>query len=136
MITRVGILDAIGSLSSTNVDNRPVPGLPGYAPMYRASGAVTLVSADECQHQQRLDLRNCEYQVLAEVARLQLFKNIRQPALMEKMEGRLQTQDQCFLGAKVWKRRKNIIKDVLDPATGLLVRCMQYQSVTLSPYKI
>ncbi|KAL1006920.1 hypothetical protein UPYG_G00078900 [Umbra pygmaea] len=54
---------------------------------------------------------------------------------MEKMEGRLQTQDQCFLGAKVWKRGKNISKDVLDPSTGLLVRCMQYQSVTLSPYK-
>lgn len=57
MVKRIAVLDALSTLSAPNdeaADNTSVHGLPGYAPVYRPSGSVTLISATE--HRQRCGL--------------------------------------------------------------------------------
>lgn len=51
------MLDALCTLSTPNDDaaeNTSVHGLPGYAPVYRPSGSVSLISAVELQQRRGL----------------------------------------------------------------------------------
>ncbi|KAJ8375489.1 hypothetical protein SKAU_G00060690 [Synaphobranchus kaupii] len=110
MVKRIAVLDSLSTLSAPNhvADNTSVHGLPGYAPVYRASGSVALVSATELRQRRGLGLRQHGNEVLPE-----LSKNMWQPDLMERMENRVLTQEQVFLGPKVCKKRESLSSTVL-----------------------
>ncbi|KAJ8341965.1 hypothetical protein SKAU_G00342560 [Synaphobranchus kaupii] len=74
IVKRIAVLDFLSTLSAPNhvADNTSVHGLPGYAPVYRASGSVALVSAAELRQRRGLGLRQHGNEVLPELSKLQV----------------------------------------------------------------